>query len=200
MWLIFLTPSLIGSIYGGVYHLTNWQVVLMGVNHSKLTLCLLTRSFQFVQVILKVHVFVPYCIKFLILDVFIFPCVLESSLISCCYFWTILIRLAPFGSMPSNTESPGIWDMKRKKWDLHMGVPSVRSWHMNIIMCCSNSTGTLANYCRDRHSLIIERGRSCCKISHAYIICSITFFSTSFFASFCKLWPIILFICSWKFI
>ncbi len=29
MRLIFLTPSLIGSIYGGVYHLTNRQVVLM---------------------------------------------------------------------------------------------------------------------------------------------------------------------------
>ncbi len=32
MRLTFLTPSLIGSIYGGVYHLTNRQVVLMGLS------------------------------------------------------------------------------------------------------------------------------------------------------------------------
>ncbi len=31
MRLIFLSTSLIGSIYGGVNHLTNWQVVLMGL-------------------------------------------------------------------------------------------------------------------------------------------------------------------------
>ncbi len=29
MRLIFLTPFLIGSMYGGIYHLTNRQVVLM---------------------------------------------------------------------------------------------------------------------------------------------------------------------------
>ncbi len=31
MRLLFLTPSLIGSIYGGIYHLTNRQVALMGL-------------------------------------------------------------------------------------------------------------------------------------------------------------------------
>ncbi len=39
MRLIFLTPSLIGSIYGGIYHLTNRQVVLMGLRlMTKVTL------------------------------------------------------------------------------------------------------------------------------------------------------------------
>ncbi len=40
MRLIFLSPSLIGSIYGGVYHLNNRQVVLMGLNFCSLFPCL----------------------------------------------------------------------------------------------------------------------------------------------------------------
>ena len=38
MRLTFLTPSLIGSIFGGVYHLTNRQVVLMGLTLISLIL------------------------------------------------------------------------------------------------------------------------------------------------------------------
>ncbi len=34
MRLLFLTPSLIGSIYGEVYHLTNRQVVLMELTRN----------------------------------------------------------------------------------------------------------------------------------------------------------------------
>ncbi len=41
---MFLTPSLIGSIYGRVYLLTNRQVVLMGLTESQIDVVLVVAS------------------------------------------------------------------------------------------------------------------------------------------------------------
>ena len=55
MRLIFFTPSLIGSIFGGVYHLTNRQVVLMGFKSNQVNAKLLL-TFITLEVTLKIQI------------------------------------------------------------------------------------------------------------------------------------------------